>query len=63
MTDLSNRDVVRSRTDFDKAVEAALGRLGITWEALIVQAYSGQWQSDDARLTWKTIQETIGLVK
>lgn len=59
---MTHLEIIRSRQDFDLAVQRALNRLGLTWHELIVMAYSGSWTSEDARLTWETIQETVGMV-
>lgn len=59
---MTHLEVIKSRADFDLAVSEALIRLGITWEELVVMAYSGQFTSQDAEMTWKTIQETIGMI-
>lgn len=59
---MTNLEVIKSRNDFDLAVGAALVRLGLSWEELVIEAYSDQWSSEDARLTWEMIQETIGML-
>lgn len=59
---MTNLEVIKSRNDFDLAVGEALVRLGLTWEELVIMAYSGDWASEDARMTWITIQETIGMM-